>query len=132
MVKKNEVKYVDGFVLVIAKNKVAAYRKMASEAGTFWMKHGALGYKECIGDDLKPNTGGFPILLFPTLVKLKPTETVWFSYIEYKSKAHRNSVNKKVMKEMEKAQKKNPDHMKDMPFDMKRMSFGGFNVEVGY
>lgn len=122
--------YIDGFVLVVPKNKVAAYKKVAKEAGAIWMKHGALSYKECIGDDLHPDTGEYSTLAFPKLVKLKPSETVWFSYIEYKSKKHRDQVNKKVMKEMEEQSKNDPDHMKNMPFDMKRLSYGGFKVEV--
>jgi uncharacterized protein YbaA (DUF1428 family) len=128
--KKQQVKYVDGFVLIVPKKKVIEYRKMAMEAGKFWVKHGALGYKECIGDDLKPDTGGYPFLPFPKLAKLKPSETVWFSYIEYRSKTHRNSVNKKVMKDMEQQNKNKPEHMEKMPFDMKRLSWAGFKVEV--
>jgi uncharacterized protein YbaA (DUF1428 family) len=128
---KAKVGYVDGFVLVVPKPKVQAYKKLARDAGKIWMRCGALSYKECIGDDVKPDMGGYQIMLFPRLVKLKPSETVWFSYIEYKSKTHRDSVNKKVMQEMEKHQKDTPDHMKQMPFDMKRMSWGGFKVEVG-
>lgn len=130
MASKVKVGYVDGFVLVVPKNKVATYRKMAREAGEIWMKHGALGFKECMGDDLSPDMGGYPFLPFPKMTQLKSNETVWFSYIEYKSKAHRNQVNKKVMKEMEAYQKDHPDHMKDMPFDTKRMAYGGFKVEV--
>ncbi|MDP3995135.1 MAG: DUF1428 domain-containing protein [bacterium] len=127
---KNKAKYVDGFVLVVPKKRVAEYKKMAREAGKMWMKQGALAYFECVGDDLKPNMGGMQSLLFPKLTSLKPSETVWFSYIEYKSKTHRDQVNKKVMKEMEKYHKNDPDHMKNMPFDMKRLSYGGFKVEV--
>ncbi|MDP2691581.1 MAG: DUF1428 domain-containing protein [bacterium] len=123
-----KAKYVDAFVLVVPKDKVAAYKKMAKGGSEIWMKHGALSYRECKGDDLNPEMKGCPYLPFPQLTKLKPSETVWFSYIEYKSKAHRNSVNKKVMKEMEKEFKDNP--MPSMPFDSKRMSYGGFTVEV--
>lgn len=129
---KQQAKYVDGYVLVVPRNKVAAYKKMARDAGKVWIKYGALSYMECIGDDLTPDMGGMPVLNFPKLTKLKPGETVWYSFITYKSKAHRNQVNKKVMKEMENYAKDHPDHMKNMPFDMKRMSFGGFKVEVGF
>ncbi|MBX4192388.1 DUF1428 domain-containing protein [Candidatus Parcubacteria bacterium] len=114
-------KYVDGFVLVIPKNKVAAYRKMASMGAKIWRKYGALEYKECMLEDAKPK--GI-VLTFPKLTKAKPSETVWFSFAVYKSRKHRDQVNKKVM-----AYWATLD-MKDMPFDMKRMSFGGFNVEV--
>ena len=125
-----KVGYVDGYVLVVKKSKLAAYKKMAREAGKLWIKYGALCLKECVGDDLKPNMGGAKLLQFPGLLKVKPSETVWYSYIEYKSKAHRDQVNKKVEKEMTEYAKKYPEKMKDMPFDMKRMAFGGFKVEV--
>lgn len=127
---KKEAKYIDAFVLVIKKDKVAAYRKIAREAKKMWLKYGALSYRECIGDDLAPNSYGVATLPFPKLTKLQADETVWFSYIEYASKAERNRVNKRVMKDMEDYQKDHPDHMKDMPFDMKRMSFGGFKIAV--
>lgn len=99
---------------------------MAREACKTWLKHGALSYKECIGDDLTPDTGDEEVLTFLKLTKLKPSETVWFSYIEYKSKAHRNQVNKKVNKELEEQYK----NMKDMPFDPRKMAWGGFKVSV--
>ncbi|MCB9798266.1 DUF1428 domain-containing protein [Candidatus Nomurabacteria bacterium] len=127
---KQLAKYVDGFVLVVPKDQVAQYRKMARDASKIWMKHGALRYVECVGDDLYPDTYGMPTLLFPKLTKLKENETVWFSYIEYTSKAHRTQVNKKVHKEFEQHMKEHPDDMKEMPFDMRRMSFGGFKVVV--
>ncbi len=101
---------------------------MAQLGGKIWKKHGALQYFECLGDDLSPNMGGMEILTFPKLTKLKPTETVWFSFIVYKSKAHRNAVNSKVMKDPAMNDPKNKD-MK-MPFDMKRMSFGGFKSVI--
>lgn len=123
--------YVDGFVLVVPKSKVAAYKKMAREAAKIWLQYGALSYKECMLDDKKPKRVTFT---FPIMAKAKPSETVWFSYIEYKSKKHRDAVNKKVMAAME---KKYPDHGNDptpmdttMPFDMKRMAYGGFTVAV--
>jgi uncharacterized protein YbaA (DUF1428 family) len=129
--EKNKVGYVDGYVLVVPKDKVPEYRKIAKEAGAFWMKHGALSLKECIGNDLSPDMGGYAFLTFPKMVRLKPHETVWFSYIEYRSKTHRDSVNKKVEEEMQKAQKNDPNHMEKMPFDMRKMAFGGFKVEAG-
>ncbi len=114
--------YVDGFVIPTPKNKTAAYKKMATWGKKMWMKHGALQYFECVADDLSsmPGCGDFK-----KLAKLKPSETVWFSFIVYKSKAHRNAVNKKVMQEM--MEKGMP---KDMPFDVKRMAFGGFKTAV--
>ncbi|TSC84275.1 MAG: hypothetical protein G01um101413_570 [Parcubacteria group bacterium Gr01-1014_13] len=124
--KTNSAKYVDGFVLVVPKKKVAAYRKMAQEGSRIWKKYGALEYKECVGDDLSPNMGGMPALTFPKMIKLKKGETVWFSFVTYKSRAHRDQVNKKVMAEMDKKYKDAPP----MPFDMKRMAYGGFKVIV--
>lgn len=126
---KNQVKYVDGFVLVVPKNKVAAYRKMAQEGARIWRKCGALDYKECQGDDLNPNMGGMKCLTFPKLAKVGKGETVWFSYVGYKSRAHRDQVNKRVMVEMEKQAKKYQG--KEMPFDMQKMAYGGFQVIVG-
>ena len=92
------------------------------------MKFGALDYKECMGDDLSPNMGGVSGLTFPKMVNAKKDEKVWFSYVTYKSKARRDQVNKKVMAEMEKKAEKYKD--KAMPFDMKRMAYGGFKVVV--
>ncbi|HKX45810.1 MAG TPA: DUF1428 domain-containing protein [Planctomycetota bacterium] len=115
--------YVDGFVIPAPKNKVAAYKKLATWGKQLWMKHGALQYFECVADDLAvmPGCG----LGFEKLVKLKPGETVWFSFIVYRNKAHRNAVNKKVMQAME--HHKMP---KAMPFDLKRMAHGGFKTVV--
>jgi len=115
--------YVDGFVIPVPKKKVNAYRTMSVKAGKVWKEHGALDYYECVGDDLKFKWG----TSFGKLAKLKPNETVFFSFIVYKSKAHRNQVNKKVMKDpriinmMKKGQE---------PFDMKRMAYGGFRAVV--
>lgn len=120
-------RYVDGFVLVVPKRKVAAYRKLADEAKKIWIQYGALDYKECMLDDVKPKWVTFT---FPKMAKAKPNETVWFSYITYRSKAHRDMVNKKVMAVMDKEAKKYKDV--PMPFDMKRMAYGGFKVIVGY
>lgn len=118
-------KYVDGFILVIPKKNLAAYKKMARDGAKMWMKYGALDYKECRLDDATPE---WVTLTFPKLAKLKANETVWFSYILFKSKAHRDAVNKRVMNDP--SMGADPDQMKKMPFDMKRMSYGGFTVEV--
>jgi len=115
------MKYVDGYVLPVPKKNLKAYRLMAQKAGKVWRKHGALDYKECVGDDLKTKWG----TPFPRTMKLKPGEAVVFSYIVFKSRAHRDRVNAKVMKEMEKM-----CEPKDMPFDMKRMVYGGFKILV--
>lgn len=125
---KSQTKYVDGFVLVVSKKNLAAYRRMAAGGKKLWMKYGALDYKECVGDDLKPNMGDMKIATFPGITKLKPGETVVFSYITYKSRAHRDQVNTKVMNDpsMNDPKYKN----KPMPFDMKRMAYGGFKVIV--
>ena len=119
--------YVDGFVLVIPKKKLAAYKKMAAEGGKIWMKHGALQYFECIGDDLK-SAAKWGCIPFPKLTKAKPNEIVLFSFIVYKSRAHRDSVNAKVMKDPSMDPAKYKD--KPMPFDMKRMAMGGFKAIV--
>ena len=122
-------KYVDGFVLVVPKDKVAEYAKMATEGRDMWMKHGALEYYECKGDDLEPKeAGGMKALGFAELAKANADETVWFSFVVYKSKEHRDEVNKKVMDEMSEKYKDAKDF--SMPFDMKRMATGGFSVEV--
>ena len=126
--KKSNGLYVDGFVLVVSKAKLPAYKKMALIGKKVWMKHGALDYKECVGDDLKPDMGGMKVLTFPQLTKLKKGELVVFSYIVYKSRKHRDQVNAKVMKDSMMNEEKWKD--KPMPFDMKRMSYGGFKVLV--
>ena len=123
------MKYVDGFVLPVPKKKLSVYRRMAKAAGKIWKKYGALGYFECVGDDLKPNSGGMKIATFPPMVKLKSGETVFFSFIVFKSRAHRDSVNAKVMKFFM-ADPKNND--KPIPFDMKRMAYGGFKAIVEF
>ena len=116
--------YVDGFVISIPKKSTAKYKKIALEAKDVWLKYGALDYKECRIDDAKPK---YVELTFDKLAKTKPSEAVWFSFIVFKSKSHRNAVNKKVMAYFD---KKYGNHM-DMPFDMKRFSYAGFKVEVG-
>jgi len=115
--------YVDGFVLPVPNKNMAAYRKMARLAGKVWREHGALDYKECIADDVKPGKH----TSFPQSVKLKKDETVIFSFIVYKSKADRNRVNKKVMSDPRLAAMMDP---KKMPFDGKRMFWGGFKTFV--
>lgn len=122
-------KYVDGFVLVVPKDKVEDYKKMAKDGAETWMKYGALEYMECMGEDLETKEmGGMKALGFMELAKAKPDETVWFSFIVFKSKAHRDEVNAKVMEEMDKHADKYKDFQ--MPFDMKKMAYGGFNAEV--
>lgn len=121
-------KYIDGFVLVVPKKNIDAYRRMAKSGAKMWRRHGALEYIEAMGDDLSPKMGGEPFLSFPKLVKLRKNETVWFSYIVYRSKAHRNQVNRKVFKEMSEMADKYKDM--PMPFDIKRMAYGGFKASV--
>jgi uncharacterized protein YbaA (DUF1428 family) len=117
------MRYVDGFVLPIPKKKLQAYRRIAQKAGRVWREHGALEYRECVGDDLHIKG----VVPFPRLVRLKPGETVAFSWIVYKSRAHRDRVNAKVMKDPRLAKMMDP---KAMPFDMKRMVYGGFKTLV--
>jgi uncharacterized protein YbaA (DUF1428 family) len=121
-------KYVDGFVLVVPEKNLKAYKKMAQGGGKLWMKHGALEYKECVADDLSPTMEGMKFLPFPKLTKLKKGETVVFSYIVYKSRKHRDQVNAKVMKDPAMNDPKYAN-MK-MPFDMKKMAYGGFATLV--
>lgn len=122
-------KYVDGFVLVVPKDKIQEYTKMAIEGRDMWMKHGALEYYECKGNDLESEEmGGMKSLAFTELAKTNADETVWFSFIVYESKQHRDEVNAKVMSEMNEKYKDATDF--SMPFDMKRMARGGFSVEV--
>ena len=115
--------YVDGFVVPVPKKKLQAYRRMSQKAGKVWRDLGALDYKECAGDDLKVKFG----VPFPRMMKVKPGETVVFSYIVFKSRAHRDRVNAKVMKDPRLAKMMDP---KAMPFDLKRMVYGGFKVLV--
>lgn len=117
------MKYVDGFVVPVLKKNVPVYRRMARQTGRIFREHGALEFRECVGDDLKVSMG----LPFTRLAKLKPNETVFFSFIVYKSRAHRDRVNKKIMKDPRMLAICGPD---DMPFDIKRMAYGGFKVLV--
>lgn len=115
--------YVDGFVLPIPKRSVKTYQRIAKEGEKIWREHGALDYRECVGDDLNIKMG----LPFPRGIRSKPGETIVFAYIVFKSRAHRDKVNAKVFKDP-RLQNMSP---KDMPFDTKRMLYGGFTTIVG-
>jgi len=116
-------RYVDGFVLPVPKKNLAAYRRMARKGGKVWRDHGALEYRECVGEDLNVKFG----MAFPRGIKTRPGETVVFSWIGFKSRAHRDRVNAKVMKDPRISKMCDP---KSMPFDAKRMLYGGFKVLV--
>ncbi|RJF99793.1 DUF1428 domain-containing protein [Noviherbaspirillum saxi] len=115
--------YVDGFVLPLPKTNLDAYREMATKAGAIWREHGALEFRECIAEDVKPGK----LTSFPQSVNLEDNETVVFSWIVFKSRAHRDEVNDKVMKDPRMADMMNPGAM---PFDGKRMIYGGFDMLV--
>lgn len=115
--------YVDGYVLPVPKKNLRAYFRMAKKAGKIWREHGALEYRECAGDDLKVKG----LLPFPRLARLKAGETIVFSWIVYKSRAHRDRVNAEVMKD---PRLNTMCDSKSMPFDVKRMAYGGFKVVV--
>ena len=112
--------YVDGFVIVVPKKNVAAYKKMATLGKKIWMEHGAIDYRECIGEEMTQKWG----IPFTKLAKAKPSDVVVFSWITYKSKKHRNAVNKKVMADKRMKCPEKP------PFDMKKFSYGGFETLV--
>ena len=114
--------YVDGYVLPVPKKNVQAYRRIAQKASKVWREHGALEYRECVGEDLDVKMG----MPFPRLMEVKPGETVVFAWVVFKSRAHRDRVNAKVMKDPRLADM----DPKSMPFDLKRMVYGGFNVLV--
>jgi uncharacterized protein YbaA (DUF1428 family) len=116
-------RYVDGYVLPVPKKNVNAYRRIAQKAGKVWREHGALEYRECVGDDLNVKWG----TTFPRRFRTKPGETVVFAWIVFKSRAHRDRVNAKVMKDPRLAKMMDPEAM---PFDEKRMVYGGFKVLV--
>ena len=118
------MRYVDGFVVPVPKKKLQDYRRLAKLAGKVWRDHGALEVQEFVADDVKVGKR----TSFPRSVKLKPGETVIFSYIAYKSRAHRDRVNAKVMKDPRLAKMMDP---KAIPFDGKRMIFGGFKFLIG-
>lgn len=130
MATNKSAKYVDGFVFAVPKKNIAAYKKMAREGAEAWKRFGALDYKECMGNDLKIKTmPGVPSQTsFLKLTNAKPSEVVWFSFITFKNKAHRDQVNKKVMAYFGKKYADQKDT--SMPFEMSRMAYGGFSVEV--
>ena len=113
--------YVDGFVVPVPRKSLAAYRRLSQKAGKVWREYGAIDYTECVGDDVKVGK----VTSFPQSVKLKPGETVVFAWVVYKSRAHRDRVNAKVMKDPRLAGMMSPDAM---PFDGKRMFWGGFKT----
>lgn len=122
-------KYIDGFVLVVPKDKEDDYKKMAEGGRDAWMKHGALEYLECRGDDLKQQEmGDEKSRAFAEMTGAKSDENVWFSFIVFNSKEHRDEVNKKVMEEMSEQFKDLDDFQ--MPTDMTRMAYGGFEAAV--
>jgi uncharacterized protein YbaA (DUF1428 family) len=122
-------KYVDGFVLVVPKGKAEEYKKMAEGGRDTWIKSGALEYYECRGDDLvTQEMGGEKAREFPEMTGATSEDTVWFSFIVFRSKEHRDEVNAKVMEDMN-TQMEVQNNM-PIPFDMKRMAYGGFQVEV--
>jgi uncharacterized protein YbaA (DUF1428 family) len=116
-------RYVDGFILPIPKKSYAAYVRMAKLAAKVWLEHGALEYHECMADDVPPGK----VTSFPRSVKLKKSETVWFSWIVYRSRKHRDAVLAKVLKDQRLAHMMDP---KKMPFDGQRMIYGGFKTVV--
>ncbi len=117
------MQYVDGYVLAVPEKKLVAYRRMARKAGKLWREHGALEYRECVGDDLQPKWG----VPFPKLIGAKPGETVVFAWVVFKSRAHRDRVNAAVMLDPRLKDMCDPNAM---PFDCARMSYGGFKVIV--
>lgn len=122
-------KYVDGFVLVVPKGKEAEYQKMAEMGRDSWIKHGALQYFECRGDDLtQQEMGDEKSRAFSEMAGATSDENVWFSYIVFESKEHRDEVNQKVVEEMDEIYKDQTDF--EMPTDMKRMAYGGFEAVV--
>ncbi|MCM8794833.1 MAG: DUF1428 domain-containing protein [Candidatus Omnitrophica bacterium] len=116
-------KYVDGYVLPVPKKNLRIYRQMARKSGKIWRQYGALDYKECVGEDLKNKWG----VSFPKIARMKSGEILVFSYIVFKSRAHRDQVNARVMKDPRMQQMCDP---KSPPFDVKRMAYGGFKVLV--
>lgn len=121
---KPQANYVDGFLVVVSKKNIKAYKKMALVGKKLWLKYGAVDYKECMGDKMENGFG----ISFLKIAGAKKGETVFFSYITYKSKKHRDQVNKRVMND---PMMKDPGAWGKMPFDPKRMAYGGFKVLVG-
>lgn len=118
-------RYVDGFVLPIPKKNIKAYQKIAQKAGKIWMEHGALQYVEAVGEDFKKGPWS---ITFPQMVNPKRGETIVFAFIVYKSRSHRDTVNKKVMKDPR--MQPGEDEVKNMPFDCQRMAYSGFEMLV--
>lgn len=114
--------YADGFVLPVPRENLEAYRRLATEASVIWKEHGALEFRECVGEDLEVEGMGLP---FPKALNVKPDETVVFSWILYASREHRDEVNRKVM-----ADPRMAEMPEDMPFDIDRMLYGGFDILV--
>lgn len=124
-------KYVDGFVLVVPKGKAEEYKKMAEQGRDSWMKHGALQYFECKSDDLKQQEmGPAKSRSFSEMAGAEDGDDIWFSFIVFESKEHRDEVNKKVMEEMDEAYNEQSDFAS--PFEMNKMAYGGFEVLVEY
>lgn len=121
--------YIDGYVLPVPNDKIEEYREMAAEAGKSWIELGALQYFECVGDDLDPDMGDVEMATFPDLVDTGPDETVIFAFVVYESREHRDEVNAAVMEEMEAMA--GADEI-EMPFDVARMAYGGFEALVEY
>ncbi len=121
--------YIDGYVLPVPTDKIDEYRDMAAEAGESWIRHGALQYVECLGDDLDPDMGDVEITTFPDLVAADEDESVIFAFVVYESRTHRDEVNAAVMAEMEAMA--DTDEI-EMPFDVARMAYGGFETLVEY
>ena len=121
--------YVDGYVLPVPTDQIEEYREMAAEAGTSWIDHGALQYVECVGDDLDPDMGDVEMTAFPDLVAADQDETVIFAFVVYESRTHRDEVNAAVREEME--ARAGTDEI-EMPFDVARMTYGGFEALVEY
>ncbi|QCJ45882.1 DUF1428 domain-containing protein [Haloprofundus sp. MHR1] len=121
--------YVDGYVLPVPSDKIEEYREMAAEAGKIWIDHGALQYFECVGDDLAPDMGDVELATFPDLVAADQNETVIFAFVVYESRKHRDEVNAAVHEEMEAIE--GADEI-EMPFDVARMAYGGFEALVEY
>jgi uncharacterized protein YbaA (DUF1428 family) len=127
--EKQNIGYVDGYVLVVKKDQSEAYRKMADEASESWIRYGALAVRECRGNDLTPDMGG-KLLQFPGIMNAGLGDEVRFSYIEYASKEDRDRVNALVHKEMSEKYSEDGTHGEGMPFDMEKMTFGGFTALV--
>ncbi|WP_330633143.1 DUF1428 domain-containing protein [Halocatena halophila] len=120
-------RYVDGFVLPVPDEKVDTYRDMAAEVGKLWIEYGALEYFEGVGDDMKPDMDGMSIRTFPQIAETDNDETVVFSFIVFESREHRDTVNEKVMADIE---MESQEAAKEMPFEMERMAYGGFRSIV--